>query len=422
LEIDEQVVREVPDAPDGRHNLAQCHINLGNVLNRMGRQEEARHYLEQALLIQKELVSQFPSVPAYRVTLAINHRALSSLGFDQEKREYLKAELDIRTQLATDFPEVPEYTRCLIWTHYDIGNICREAGMPSEARQNYEKAFEAAKKLAARFPNVREYQDMWVNTYYSLGSLLHTLGQSELACAHVEKALPILQQQVRDFPDVPAHRVALGGAYCNLGLYLSRMRKNEEALPYFAQAQETLEYVLDRFPTDADAKAFLLNVFSHRAAAFTRLNRFSEAIPDWERAIKLSEPKEDPFYQVGLAGSLMHTGDTARGMKLMMEWAQHPNITADALYNGANFFAMATTDSGNDADLTEKLASQAVAFLRQVKEMGGFADEELVAELKKENPGFQSIRQRTDFQELLAQIESESQVPAETMSKKEHDR
>ena len=69
LAILEKLAAEFPAVPHYRHNLAESHNNLGNLLREQNQSEKAAEQYHEALAIWQKLADDFPAVPEYRQEL-----------------------------------------------------------------------------------------------------------------------------------------------------------------------------------------------------------------------------------------------------------------------------------------------------------------------------------------------------------------
>jgi Flp pilus assembly protein TadD len=95
-----------PDVPDCRHELANCHQELGVLFAQLGLRSEARAEYEKSLEIQLRLHSSFPNFPPNLRLLAGTHHNLGRLytthgKLDEARSEYEKAR-DIQSKLAAN--------------------------------------------------------------------------------------------------------------------------------------------------------------------------------------------------------------------------------------------------------------------------------------------------------------------------------
>src|SRR5262249_35471056 len=131
--------------------------------------------------------------------------------------------------------------------------------------------------------------------------------------------------------------------------------------------------------------------------------RYAEAVMDGDRAIALDQGPGRPRLRLQKAVTLARAGDHAQAA------AETDALTGDAqtpgatLYHAARVYGIAMTAVKEDAQLQERYAAKALALLRRLQAAGAFNDGRVV-ELLRQDPDFEALRQRPEFQKLLAEL------------------
>src|SRR5262249_53479577 len=123
-----------------------------------------------------------------------------------------------------------------------------------------------------------------------------------------------------------------------------------------------------------------------------------EAVKDWDRTVELSPETEQPSYRASRALSCVKAGQSAEAVLEVEELTQSSNWSAAHWYNFACVYAVA---SGKDSAKKQEYADRAMEFLRKAVN-GGPKDPSQLAK----NAAFDPLRQREDFQKLLAELEA----------------
>jgi tetratricopeptide (TPR) repeat protein len=93
------------------------HSNLGWVFQSAGRMKEAEAAFRDALVLQKQVVSDFPNRPEFRLELATSYNGLSNVLRDTGRPKEADAAhteaLAIYKQLVAEFPNRPEFRQKL---------------------------------------------------------------------------------------------------------------------------------------------------------------------------------------------------------------------------------------------------------------------------------------------------------------------
>jgi tetratricopeptide (TPR) repeat protein len=227
------------------------------------------------------------------------------------------------------------------------------------------------------------------------------LGQRAEAEQQLRKGLAIKEQLVAEFPAVPAYRVELGGSYCNLGSLLSGGGQPSDGLEWFDKAIATLAPVHEREPRDVTARQFLRNSHLARAMVHNQLRQYAEAVPDLDRAVELSPPEERPGLRSTRATSRLRAGQVAEAVAEVAELAKLPFWDAGQLCGFAGAYAVA---SGKFADKKDEYAASAVELLQRAVKAGYKNTVRL-----KQDGDLAPLRDREDFQKLLADLETGKQ-------------
>jgi serine/threonine-protein kinase len=403
LKEQERLVAEHPQVPDYRQVLAGNHYNLGMLLADQGKRSEAEGEYRAALKEQERLVAEHPQVPDYRHRLAVSHNNLGNVLADQGKRSeaeaLYRAALKESERLVAEHPQVPDYRKELAQSHYNVGLLLVDQGKRSEAEGEYRAALKEQERLVAEHPQVPDYRQNLANTHNNLGLLLADLGNRSEAEAQYRAALKERERLVAEYPQVPGYAVDLGESYTNLGTLLRDGSQPDQALAWYTKAIATLEAALRTLGADVTARQFLRNGHRNRAQVLTRLGRFAEAVADWDRALALDDGPDRNFFRLGRALTLTLAGKHARATAETEELLQTGPASAGLLYDAACVFAVAS-GSCRDTALTERYAVRAVALLRQAVAKGW----KNFAHLQKD-PDLDPLRQRADFQKLLAELE-----------------
>jgi serine/threonine protein kinase/tetratricopeptide (TPR) repeat protein len=405
LAILQKLAADHPAVPDYRMEMAISHNILGILLNGLGKRAEAEAVYRQALATQEKLADDYPVVPRYRLGLAESHHNLANLltglGQHAEAESAYRRALAIHQKLAADYPAVPLYRLDLASSHNSLGILLAGLGQHTEAEAVYRQALAIKEKLAADYPAVPQYRLALASSHNNLGILLVGLGKRAEAEAAYRQALTIREELAANFPAVPSYRTELGGSQCNFGNLLLAKKEPEQALPWYARAIATLEDVLRQFKVDVTAQQYLRNAHWGRAEALDGLKRHAEAALAWDKAIELSRDAQQAGLRLQRALSRVRAGQVEAAIQEAKELAKNAN--AETLYNAARILALGASrpDESAGSLSKEECAQHAVALLRQA-----VAKSYKNAEQMKKDDDLKALRQREDFQDLLAELEA----------------
>jgi tetratricopeptide (TPR) repeat protein/tRNA A-37 threonylcarbamoyl transferase component Bud32 len=424
LDLQQQLAHDFPAVPEYRQELAKSHNSLGLLLAATGRGKEAAAEYRQALDLQQQLAHDFPAVPEYRHDLAGSHNSLSYLlhntGRGKEAEAESRQALDLQQQLADDFPAVPRYRQELAASHNNLGALLAATGRGKEAAAEYRQALDLQQQLAHDFPAVSAYRQELARSHYNLGYLLWNTGRGQEAEGEYRQALDLKQQLAHDFPAVPAYRQELALSHNNLGILLRATGRGKEAEGEYRQARDLQQQLAHDFPAVPDYQNELAGTLVNLAelarsrqdyAGARRL--LEEALPHHQAALK-ANPRHlvyRTFFRnntQALADTSLHLGDHAEAAAAADRLAPLAVDPPNDLYNAACFLARCVPLAAKDDKLPEArrqelardYADRAMTALRQAVARG-FKD---VAHLKKDRD-LDPLRQRDDFQKLLADLE-----------------
>jgi eukaryotic-like serine/threonine-protein kinase len=384
--------------------LAHTHSNFAVLLSGSGQGDAARSENEKARHLQKKLVASFPDVPKYQQALSRTHNNLGSLlrqlGRNDAARTEYETARELREKLCAAFPDNFDYQQELTNTRGNLATLLRLMDQRDAARSEFEAVRDLQLKLAAKFPDEPEYQQALARTHNNLALLLRDLGQRDAALKEYESACESQRKLAESFPAVSRYQVELGGYYCNIGNLRRDDGRSADSLQWFDLAIHSLTPLYEQDRRDAVAKRFLRNSHYGRAQAYDKLKKYAAANDDWDRAVELSAESEQPRYRRGRAVARLRTGKIAGAVGDADELTRTSEWSANDFYTFACIYAAA---SGEIADKKQLYADRALDFLRQSVK-AGYKD---AAQLSKERY-LASLRERDDFQKLIAELKTKN--------------
>jgi serine/threonine protein kinase len=282
--------------------------------------------------------------------------------------------------------------------HFRVAYLWAKLDRRDEALTEYETARELRKKLAAAFPAVPGYQQELATTHNNLGLLLADLGQRDAARTEYETARDLCKKLAAAFPAVPQYQVQLGSIYGDFGNLVRNEGQPADSLHWFDLSIRTLTPVSEKDRRAVTAKEFLRNGHSNRALAYDQLKKHAEAAKDWDRAIELSSAPDQPSYRASRAISRLQAGQVAEAVADVEELTKASKWSAGQWYDFACVYAVA---SGKIADKKQDYADRAMDLLQNAVK-AGYKD---AAHMKKDTD-LDPLRNRDDFQKLLAELEA----------------
>jgi serine/threonine protein kinase/tetratricopeptide (TPR) repeat protein len=181
----EQLVHRHPQINGFQNDLAVFHLVVGISHLRSHRHAEAIISYQKAYDLLHSLVLANPTAPHYRATLVLTLGGqtidLSQLGKVSELKQVEREALEIAKQLMAEFPDVPAYEELMAWLHAKLSDSWRSIDQPTEALEACRHRLTAYEKLARAFPGVARYQRQVASACEALGQVLWYSGRHEEA-------------------------------------------------------------------------------------------------------------------------------------------------------------------------------------------------------------------------------------------------
>jgi tetratricopeptide (TPR) repeat protein len=245
-------------------------------------------------------------------------------------------------------------------------------GRLKQAEQDYDRALSIFKQLAADFPTRQEFRQDLARDHNNRGGLLHATGRLKQAEQDYDQALSLYQQLAADFPNQPDLQNSLAGTYVNLAILHLQQGNWTAAKRLLLDGRPHHLDALKANPGHPTYRQFYLNHLSALTAMHAGLLEQTDAV-------RAAETRRD------------------------LGW----NAPADA-YDAACFLSRcipvvakhAKLDDRQRKEATQLYGDAAMKLLREAVSKG-FKD---VAHMKKDTD-LASLRQREDFQKLVAELE-----------------
>jgi tetratricopeptide (TPR) repeat protein len=173
--------------------------------------------------------------------------------------------------------------------------------------------------------------------------------------------------------------------------------RSSDSLVWYEKAIRTLTLTHEQDRRLVVAKQFLRNSHWGRALAYARLEKYAEAVKDWDRAIELSPPQEQPQFRASRATAWVNAGQVAEAVAEVAELTKMPRWYATQWYDFACVYAVA---SGKIADEKQEYADRAMELLQKAVK-AGYKD---AANMNKDTD-LDTLRNREDFKKLFAEME-----------------
>ena len=229
--------------------LADGRYSLGSILVTLGRNAEAEHQFEAALIGFESLSTNAGEHEADLV------RSLSGLGLvldktgraDEAIKSYNRAIASCEALIERQ-PDEPENRIDLARILTNLGGVLRSTGRSDESIEAYERTVELGEALVMRHPDSEEPKSKLVNSLNGLGSLLQATGRSDQAIDTYARATEMGETLVALKPDNNHYQDVFTSLLINYGGVLRKVGRYDDSISTFDRAVEIGETLVERQP------------------------------------------------------------------------------------------------------------------------------------------------------------------------------
>lgn len=350
-ELDELV--ETKTDPKLERRVAVERQNLGRILLRLKRNDEAITQFKEAIETQAALVKKYPTLAVHRRDLSLSRyglgQAMNKFGIDGSNEELIKAKA-LTNELVSAFPARVEFKRDLANIFEQLGSHYRKTDKV-KASEMYAKGLDLRSKIEDLDPQNVLYSDQSIAAEINFANYLRLSEEFEGAIERYQSVRKKLEN--RENPSAKLVRVSLFG----LG--------------------------------DSCVKAA----------------RYAEALDCWEQLVKNKKDPAFVVFQLQRAICSVRVGKVEQGIEIADEVLENDADPKGIIYyDVACCHAVAAkedTDEGNK----ERYAKQAVELLKQAGQKD-FFDKAMRAHAAKD-VDLVVLHDRPDFKELCGQYDIE---------------
>jgi serine/threonine-protein kinase len=355
--------------PSSRHQtgLAESYAESGWIHDAAGRADEGMRAYRQAVTAFERLAAEPPGTDARRSLSSTFFRmGYSQLhhGRPDEALHWFGRAREIQETLVRDHPDIPKYRTALATTWRVIGGCHSLLGRNDEALDAYRRAQALLERLVEADPASRSELALVIN---NIGIIHEEEGRPALALQAFRRNRAIHEELVAADPTNAWYRQMLAYAHDNVGSASLTLARYDEALASFRNGLAIHQSLALAYPGRTLYQQDLLRVHAMLASARADHGQPAEALADLREAERIE-------------GRL-----TA--------------IDADVLASLAGAYASLSASSNPDPAERRAYADRAMATLRRAVDAG---NRDLGA--IRSDRSLDSLRSRTDFQELLRDL------------------
>ncbi|QDV39561.1 serine/threonine-protein kinase [Tautonia plasticadhaerens] len=185
FEVAGQRLKETPNDPGARHEMALALIENAKFSEAFGRPAEAEELLRRAVAIIESPVAEKPAKAEYRAVLALGWNNLGVLLMNLGRQDHEAERLDdaraafqqgdaVSEQLVEAYPHVVRYRSFRAGTLNNLGYALMHAGRLDEALDVHRRCLAIREQILAQYPDVPEHR---ADVSFSLGSVASALGK-----------------------------------------------------------------------------------------------------------------------------------------------------------------------------------------------------------------------------------------------------
>jgi tetratricopeptide (TPR) repeat protein/tRNA A-37 threonylcarbamoyl transferase component Bud32 len=407
------IARVEEDAgPARRFHLARVHV----LMSRVQEPSECYAVLLQARRLLEELITEQPDNLDYRAELGHCFTALGNAaptsGHGEECEPYRVRALQVYDELCRTHPDNTSWQRALAVCHTNLGGCCQAVERWPEAESHWREAVRIVEKLARQYPQEDGFELDLAVDYANLALLYAHTERVEKSFSLFRKADGCLTSLVQAHPDETSYRFTLAQTLRLWSANLEDVGRGEEANQVVTRAVEIMDVIVRENPTDAQNLSLLRGCLTARTHSFTLLHRFDKGEADWQRCVQLSAASNSWGDLCICARFDARAGAHALAVTRADWLLKQKGLTNDDRYELARAYAGASGAVATDSQLTaalrqqlaERHAKSAISLLVRIAGPGYFKSKENRDALTKSDPEFETLRSRSDFQKLLAEL------------------
>jgi serine/threonine-protein kinase len=409
-----------------RKLLAEGYFQLGELTDKIGSKPEALATHRQALALRRELAAAEGADVETRLDVARSlgqvGLLLSNTGDPGGALAALQEQRDRAEQMETEYPS-DAVRSVLAQSHNSIGLVHWYQAKPEDALAAWRKALAIRQNLADANPAVADFQTTLARSHGNVAGVLMMTGRPKEAMGSHLKALAICQRLVQDNPAVNGFKYNLAVSYDWIGCCYLYMGKPVEGAAAFCKAAGIIQKLVDDNPAITEFRSEVANIQCNMGRALDRQKRLAEAFTALNASVAIHQKlvegnPNNPRYILNLGENLGNRGGTlaragqpaeaAADLRRALElWAKLPHLDIEDQIDRSRALALLVglardAKPGVRAAEARTFADQSVAALAEAVKTGWAIPNEL------KEPDFDALRDRADFQKLLAEVEAKA--------------
>jgi tetratricopeptide (TPR) repeat protein len=248
----EKLAAESPDAPAYRYELANVHLQRGELYGgKRPRQAEAEY--RRAIALYRSLPAD---VPQYRAALAAGYSSRAMLVQSprrwKEAGQWYRRALALQRALVRDLPHQPELRKNLAVTLLNQGLLFHRTGRLDRAGKYYREARALLEPLVGDHPRTSIYPNVLSSVCNNLAALAIADGRGDAAEKFYRRVLALRTRLARRFPSTPYYRRMLAETRGALAKFYLESGRPARAAAEMGRALELWESLVEGSPRVED--------------------------------------------------------------------------------------------------------------------------------------------------------------------------
>jgi tetratricopeptide (TPR) repeat protein len=418
LEFYRGFARQAPDDPQVLFEAAQAYERVGNAYLSLTRRDAAERCYREAFALRSRLAAEYPALAIYRRDLAASYFDLGNLDHalrrDKEAAAAIEEAVRLLERLVASDPHEPLYRVRLGAAHEIHGLVMFAMGQKEKAEADTRAAINVFDELAARFPDSADYRNRAAVSRSNLAGLLAERGRFDEAIEVLARNLALFEKLTAQEPASSYNRSKVALTHANLADLQKRSGRKEEAEQSLRRAIDMRAGLSEDFPNTPYWFDTLASGLSRLASLVGDRGDLAEARRLQEQAITarragLALAPQNADYQkltraayAALIETLIRLGEHAGASKAIAEFLAVGAASDSDRFQAASFLARCVPLATAEARLTNSQRDELVAAYseRAIELLRASAKKEQLEALKND-PRFEPLRSRPDFQALL---------------------
>ena len=376
IAMQQAILQEYPDHPETRAALADSYIFLGESRRAQGQHAEALQAYDQSQKILEVLVEQFPRED-YQRALALAHinRGLTASAMGESPRavEAYEAAIALLEPFVLRRPDDDLGLRELARSYLNLGLLLKDQKQAQPAEQAFQEAIELYQTLSESDADNHAYRQELAAGYTNLGNLLVTdPARRDAAAEAYSTSLKLCGQLTKDYPSIPLYKKEWANALNSLGSFYFFTQRLDLCEQQWRAALEPFRDLVQDHPGRPEYQSLLGATAGNLGYLLTQNGKLTEAqtllteaIRHQQRALE-AEPKNPSYLRFlqnhcrSLADASLQAGDHRQAEQAAERLAALPSEDGKNDYRAATILARAAEAASHDETLDQDQQTQAI--------------------------------------------------------------